>query len=65
MRVKAPISPMAMGIVGNLPVTPRCRMREASASVEAVVAIFTMSGSISSHFSAMSWTSTGVVFMLW
>ena len=64
IRVKMPISPMAMGIVGNFPVTPRWSTREASARVEAEVATLTMSGSSSSHFSATSATSTGVVLRL-
>ena len=63
--MKTPISPMAIAIVGALAVAPRCKTRDASARVEAAVAILTTSGSNSSHFSAMSWRSTGVVFMLW
>ncbi len=56
---------MAMGIVGAFDSAPRCRTREASASVSAEVATFTTSGSNSSIFSAMSRTSTGVFFRLW
>ena len=65
IRVKTPISPMAIAIVGHLEVVPRWSTREASAMVEAAVAILTTSGSNSSHCSAMSRKSTGVVLMLW
>ena len=54
IRVKTPISPIAIGIVGPLAVVPRCKTREASASVVAEVAILTTSGSNSAHLSAMS-----------
>ena len=63
--MNTPISPMAIGIVGALAVVARCKTRDASASVVAEVAILTTSGSNSSHCSAMSSRSTGVVFMLW